>query len=92
MYLNVPSKPFPMNPSFTPPPPLSDELRQQIYEDYMKDPIKNSVRSLSQRHHLSLKRVDSILRLKGLEYSWYKVCTCFFSIQTQNDESNKNFD
>jgi hypothetical protein len=64
-----------MNPSFKPPPPLSDALRQQIYNEFMEDPIKNSVRILSQRYHLSLKRVDAILRLKGLEHSWYKVCS-----------------
>ncbi|KAF9446126.1 hypothetical protein P691DRAFT_804711 [Macrolepiota fuliginosa MF-IS2] len=39
----------------------------------MADPKKNSIRVLSQRYHLSLKRVDAILRLKGLEHSWYKV-------------------
>ncbi|KXN88945.1 37S ribosomal protein S35, mitochondrial [Leucoagaricus sp. SymC.cos] len=64
--------PFPMNPSFQPPPPLSDALRQQIYNEYMTDPVKNNIRVLSQRYHLSLKRIDAVLRLKGLEHSWYK--------------------
>ncbi|KAJ3575228.1 hypothetical protein NP233_g1224 [Leucocoprinus birnbaumii] len=64
--------PFPMNPSFKPPPPLSDALRQQIYNEYMQDPVENSVRILSQRYSLSLKRIDAILRLKGLEHSWYQ--------------------
>ncbi|KAF5352390.1 hypothetical protein D9756_005802 [Leucocoprinus leucothites] len=67
--------PFPMNPSFKPPPPLPDALRQQIYNEYMQDPVQNSVRILSQRYHLSLKRIDAILRLKGLEHSWYKMCS-----------------
>ncbi len=62
-----------MNPSFKPPPPLSDVVRQKIYIEFMGDPNKNSVRVLSQRYHLSLKRVDAILRLKGLEHAWYKV-------------------
>jgi len=64
--------PFPMNPSFKPPPPLSDIVRQKIYTEFMANPKKNSVRVLSQRYHLSLKRVDAILRLKGLEHAWYK--------------------
>lgn len=66
-------QPFPMNPSFKPPPPLSDIVRQKIYNEFMADPKKNNVRALSQRYHLSLKRIDAILRLKGLEHAWYKV-------------------
>ncbi|KAF7302924.1 hypothetical protein MKEN_01254800 [Mycena kentingensis (nom. inval.)] len=59
--------PFPFNPSFQPPAPISDNLRTQIHAAYMRDPLKNSVRVLSQRHHVSLKRVEAILRLKSLE-------------------------
>lgn len=40
----------------------------------MTNPQTNSVRDLSGRYHLSMKRVDAILRLKGLEESWVKVC------------------
>jgi hypothetical protein len=40
----------------------------------MTDPQANSVRNLAGRYHLSMKRVDAILRLKGLEESWEKVC------------------
>ena len=39
----------------------------------MKDPDTYSVRNLAELHGLSLKRVDAILRLKGLEQSWIKV-------------------
>lgn len=38
----------------------------------MKDPEANSVRELAQRYHLSIKRVDAILRLKGQEADWIK--------------------
>lgn len=62
-----------MNPTFKPPPPVSDAVKTAIYEAFMQDPIKNNVRSLSQIHHLSLKRVDAILRLKGMENAWIKV-------------------
>ncbi|KAG5652569.1 hypothetical protein H0H81_004529 [Sphagnurus paluster] len=64
--------PFPMNPSFKPPPPVSDTIRTTIYQSYMSDPIANNIRVLSQRYHLSLKRVDAILRLKGMENDWVK--------------------
>ena len=39
----------------------------------MTDPKLNSVRSLAARHSISIKRVDAILRLKGMEESWKKV-------------------
>ncbi|KAF8640706.1 hypothetical protein AX17_000362 [Amanita inopinata Kibby_2008] len=64
--------PFPMNPSFLPPAPISDAVRTQMYQEFMRDPVKNSVRALSQKYHVSLKRVDAILRLKGLENAWLK--------------------
>jgi len=67
-----PEGPFPLNPSFRPPPPLSDALRTQIYTQFMADPINNSVRRLAERYHLSLKRVDAVLRLKGLEAQFIK--------------------
>ncbi|KAF8995978.1 eukaryotic mitochondrial regulator protein-domain-containing protein [Cyathus striatus] len=64
--------PFPMNSTFKPPPPLSDRIRQQIFKEYMEDPVNNSVRMLSRKYHLSLSRIDAILRLKGLENDWIK--------------------
>lgn len=41
----------------------------------MADPAVNNVRSLAALYGLSLKRVDAILRLKGLEEHWMKVST-----------------
>ncbi|KAJ7781859.1 eukaryotic mitochondrial regulator protein-domain-containing protein [Mycena maculata] len=64
--------PFPMNPSFKPPTPISDVIRSRMYADYMLDPETNSIRALSQRYHISLKRVEAILRLKGLEAAYVK--------------------
>ncbi|KAI0068061.1 hypothetical protein BV25DRAFT_1875205 [Artomyces pyxidatus] len=65
-------QPFPLNPSFKPPPPLSDDERTLIYTLYMSNPEENSVRALSTRFHISIKRLDAILRLKGLEEHWVK--------------------
>ena len=39
----------------------------------MANPEGNSVRALAERYGLSIKRVDAILRLKGLEEHWKKV-------------------
>jgi len=58
----------------------------------MADPEANSVRSLAGRYHLSIKRVDAILRLKGLEKSWIKVCPpCLASLAKfwQDDVSQR---
>ncbi|KAI9512477.1 eukaryotic mitochondrial regulator protein-domain-containing protein [Russula earlei] len=64
--------PFPLNPSFKPPTPVSDAIKDVLYQAFMADPEANSVRNLARQHHLSIKRVDAILRLKGLEESWKK--------------------
>ena len=45
----------------------------------MDNPKVNSVRNLAGRYHLGIKRVDAILRLKGLEESWIKVCLPFLA-------------
>lgn len=64
-----------MNPSFTPPPPVSDVTRTLMWQMFMRDPVENNVRALSQRFRISMKRVDAILRLKGMEADWVKVST-----------------
>ncbi|KAJ4485677.1 eukaryotic mitochondrial regulator protein-domain-containing protein [Lentinula aciculospora] len=64
--------PFPLNNSFLPPPPISNKQRDEMYRLYMLDPEKNSLRALSQKFHISLDRVDAILRLKGMESAWVK--------------------
>jgi Eukaryotic mitochondrial regulator protein len=66
-------QPFPLNPSFKPPTPVSDKLKSHIYDLYMANPTTNGVRSIAARYGMSIKRVDAILRLKGLEKDWEKV-------------------
>ncbi|KAG8908061.1 hypothetical protein FRC01_007507, partial [Tulasnella sp. 417] len=63
-------RPFPMNPTFKPPPPLGATLREMLFNLHVSDPEKNSVRELSQRFGLSLKRVEAVIRLKGEEVKW----------------------
>lgn len=66
-----------MNPSFRPPPPISDHQREIMWQLFSTDNQKFSVRRLAKRFNLSLKRVDAILRLKGMEKDWIKVCCVF---------------
>jgi hypothetical protein len=74
------SQPFPLNPSFKPPIPVSDELRTSIYRQFMANPEQNSVRVLAGKYYLSMKRVDAILRLKGLEEHWKQVRAHFIPV------------
>ncbi|KAG8994285.1 hypothetical protein FRB94_008399 [Tulasnella sp. JGI-2019a] len=62
--------PFPMNPSFKPRPPISDAQRQTIFDAHAANPELNSVRALSERFGISLKRIEAIIRLKALEFKW----------------------
>jgi hypothetical protein len=64
-------QPFPLNPSFKPQPQFRthSEIHYTSPSSFMANPEANSVRSLASRYHLSIKRVDAILRLKGLEES-----------------------
>lgn len=66
-----------MNKSFRPPPPLSDAICEEIWQLHLKDPLQFTLRELAKKYHLSIGRIDAILRLKGLEKDWTKVsCTC----------------
>ncbi|KAG8839386.1 hypothetical protein FRC18_011497 [Serendipita sp. 400] len=68
------SVPFPMNPSFKPPPPISDKMRTQIFGLYTQN--NHNEEWLSAKFGLSVSRVKAILRLKKLEQLWVKNRTC----------------
>ncbi|RUS27004.1 hypothetical protein BC938DRAFT_483839 [Jimgerdemannia flammicorona] len=59
--------PFPMNPLFSPNPPVTDSLREQIYENYMYDSALPTPRMLGAKFKLSIRRIEAILRLKAHE-------------------------
>lgn len=63
--------PFPLNPSFDPPPPLSQKNKRMIWNLHQTDP-KNSVRALSGKFGVSMERVQAVLRLQALEAEWRK--------------------
>ena len=64
------STPFPQNPSFRPPPPLSDALKTRIYSLYQSDMVKYTPTKLSLDYKVSVDRVKAVIRLKDLEKSW----------------------
>ncbi|KAJ7642835.1 hypothetical protein B0H17DRAFT_1104903, partial [Mycena rosella] len=53
-------------------PTTNISIRSRMYADYMLDPDTNSVRAHSQRYHTSLKRIEAILRLKGMGAAYVK--------------------
>ncbi|KAF9512778.1 hypothetical protein BS47DRAFT_1345022 [Hydnum rufescens UP504] len=64
--------PFPLNPSFKPPPPLSDALRNQIFARWKSNPEHYNPRMLSIHYNLSIKRIEAIIRLKAHEAEYVK--------------------
>lgn len=66
-------KPFPLNPSFRPPPPIADKTKNHLFTLYKSNPKKFSIRVLSAAYGIGLKRVDAIIRLKEVELDWVKV-------------------
>lgn len=59
--------PFPLNPSFAPPPPVSHAVKETMWKLHTADPQKHSVRVLSVRFGIPMERVVAILRLMALE-------------------------
>ncbi|KAK0525240.1 hypothetical protein OC842_005571 [Tilletia horrida] len=59
--------PFPLNPSFRPPPPIHARVKDELWRLHSSDPAQHTVRSLSAQFSIGLPRVEAILRLKALE-------------------------
>lgn len=74
-------KPFPLNPSFRPPTPLSHNAKEKIYREFVASLKENKssngesksetyhARKLALKYNLSLDRIRAIIRLKALEYN-----------------------
>ncbi|GAA5821397.1 hypothetical protein JCM11251_004604 [Rhodosporidiobolus azoricus] len=68
--------PFPLNPTFSPLPPLADSIKTKIYNAYLHNIMLKEatdsqvVRAVSARFGVSMDRVRAIIRLKELEKSW----------------------
>jgi hypothetical protein len=86
--LTIHHQPYPTNPTFRPPPPLSDTLREMIYQEYFfpdkhsavpasqfaseEQPKTGNINQLSVKHGISKARIEAILRLKITEKEWEK--------------------
>lgn len=57
-------QPFPANPSFRPPPPLSDDLQNLLYDKLRSG---STVAQLSHRYNVSKARIEAIRKLKDVE-------------------------
>ena len=62
-----------MNPTFDPPTPTPEHVKNEIYSQHTRDPNVNNARTLSSKHGISIKRIDAIIRLKQVENQWGKV-------------------
>ncbi|KAJ1675869.1 hypothetical protein EV182_000423 [Spiromyces aspiralis] len=59
--------PFPLNPTFRPRPPVSNKIKEEMYELYISNPAQWTPRQLGIRFRVSIKRAEAILKLKAIE-------------------------
>lgn len=59
--------PFPLNPSFNPPPPVAHATKVDMWKLHTANPSTNNVRKLSGQFGIPIERVMAILRLMALE-------------------------
>lgn len=80
----VSPKPFPMNPTFAPLPPLADTIKTNIYNAYTfnileaKATDSQVIRAVSSKFGVGMDRVRAIVRLKELEKKWKDEVRPFF--------------
>ncbi|KAJ2897454.1 hypothetical protein GGI21_004942 [Coemansia aciculifera] len=67
-FINGLNRPFPLNPAFRPRMPLPDSKKEDIYKEYLSDPVKNTPRILAAKYFISIKRVEAIIKLKAIEH------------------------
>lgn len=76
----IASTPFPLNPTFNPSPPLSQQVRNLMWTLHSQDPETNSVRALSGRFGTAMERVTAVLRLKALEREHVQLVSKEFAV------------
>jgi hypothetical protein len=74
------NQPFPANPSFRPPPPLSDDLQNVLYDKLRSG---STVAQLSHRYNVSKARIEAIRKLKDVELEFKRQVSSFpdYSLQ-----------
>jgi hypothetical protein len=71
-YVTGQDHPFPMNPYFKPPKPLSEKTKKELFGMYQSNPKQWTPRALALHFGISIVRTHAILRLKSLEMSMKK--------------------
>lgn len=67
LYVSESAAPFPTNPAFIPPHPLSQSTKEAVYALYKAHPETWTPRKLAVHFGMSIARSTAILRLKSLE-------------------------
>ncbi|KZT53782.1 hypothetical protein CALCODRAFT_474307 [Calocera cornea HHB12733] len=67
-----PKRPFPTNPSFQPPAPMSNNNRNELFRAWKKEPNEKTIRALSNKYGISIDRVNAIIKLKEHEIQLLK--------------------
>lgn len=78
-------QPFPGNPFFKPPRPLSDVTRSNIFNLFKSEPTTWTPRALAEQFGISIVRTEAILRLKALESSEVGYTFLFQGIVVQSN-------
>lgn len=78
-YLDGRSHPFPLNPQFQPQPPLSQNVKGRIYDDWQSG---TGLRQLSQSYGISLERIEAILKLEQVSQKWNSEVSLSISVRT----------
>jgi hypothetical protein len=76
-------QPFPLNPTFRPPAPIGEHVKQEIWEKFVGEPEVYTPKTLALEYRLSVPRIEAIIRLKALEYLWRKVCAKFLESEQE---------
>lgn len=98
----VSRRPFPLNQAFASESILSEELRNEIYQQVVVK--KKSIRAVSAEMGVDMRRVAAVCRLVEIESRWRQqvwlqffflflllLCLCFPVLSTCNDETTKNY-
>jgi hypothetical protein len=60
-------RPFPHNPAFVPHTPITDVLRNKLYQLHLEDPEQWTPRKLSAQFKVAIPRIKAVLKIKAAE-------------------------
>ena len=70
-------QPYPANPSFRPPPPLSNDIQEALYKELKAG--KKTIGVLANEYSVSKARIDAVRKLKEVEAEMYRQVSAWFS-------------